>query len=491
MRKDCSNKQLRLLLAFACLTLGSVIPGVAAEPLDLFADVPELGEGAVRIAAWNLRHIDLDPELGTARFLPGASAEEDFAILTATFGKGILDLGLDLVAVIEHQPRANEPNRLQALGDWLNANSPEGWSVEETAIDYDSPTDPYGNLQFGLLWKPAKIELDPAGSRLLLELRQPRNEEGVLKNRSRRVPWLVSLTAGSLAFDLVVVHLKSGGRFPQGLEVDALSDAIRTRQLSPAPRHLVLAGDWNIRPDQEQGRARLRQLAVPGPTGPFMRILSLELVPPSLQAWQRLTTPRTSADVRELLPFTHFNASTPDTLLDHIAISRSLDEVFAHPVEVMLANGRSDLRPGFRIARPLMREEDYVKLTDHLPVVLILPTDTASLPPPYTHPLTIAAALPDPTGRDVEREQVHLKSLSSVATSLAGWRISDAGGRFWQLNAADGVVESGATVIVVRQGRPMYLANSGGTIVLIDPNGRGASTRTYGRVSRGELIRFD
>ena len=90
-------------------------PALAQTPLDLFTDVPTLGQDYVRIGAWNLRHINL--ESGADAFLPGADEQTDFQILTATFGKAIVDLGLDLVAIVEHQPRANEPNRLHQIRD--------------------------------------------------------------------------------------------------------------------------------------------------------------------------------------------------------------------------------------------------------------------------------------------------------------------------------------------------------------------------------------
>ena len=73
--------------------------GIAQVPIDLFPDVPALGSGFIRIGSWNLRHINL--ESGAEDYLPGNKEDEDFAILIATFGKAITDLGLDLVAIVE------------------------------------------------------------------------------------------------------------------------------------------------------------------------------------------------------------------------------------------------------------------------------------------------------------------------------------------------------------------------------------------------------
>ena len=65
-----------IVAAVLCLR-SSVAAG--QEPIDLFADVAALGQGNVRIGAWNLRHINV--EGGADEFLPGDTEEEDFAIL--------------------------------------------------------------------------------------------------------------------------------------------------------------------------------------------------------------------------------------------------------------------------------------------------------------------------------------------------------------------------------------------------------------------------
>ena len=107
---------LAMLIVSLCLLVAR--PTAAQEPLDLFSDAPRLSPEFVRIGAWNLRHINV--EGGAAEVLPGKTPEEDAAILAATFAKAIDDLGLDLVAVIEHQPRPGEPNRLHQIRDELN-----------------------------------------------------------------------------------------------------------------------------------------------------------------------------------------------------------------------------------------------------------------------------------------------------------------------------------------------------------------------------------
>lgn len=60
-------------------------PSSAQEPIDLFADEPHLGDGFVRIGAWNTRHLNVEGDADD--FLPGSSKAEDFDILFATFAR--------------------------------------------------------------------------------------------------------------------------------------------------------------------------------------------------------------------------------------------------------------------------------------------------------------------------------------------------------------------------------------------------------------------
>ena len=461
-------------------------PALAQTPLDLFTDVPTLGQDYVRIGAWNLRHINL--ESGADAFLPGADEQTDFQILTATFGKAIVDLGMDLVAIVEHQPRANEPNRLHEIRDWLNANSGTAWSVDETAIEYEDPSNPFGNLQFGLLWKISRVTIDPTSDQLLLSLRQPRDANGQLENKNMRAPWLVPVTVGNLSFDLMVLHLKSGGEFPQADEVEALEDFVEARQTAANPRHLIIVGDWNIRPDQSTGRFRLRRMMADG----LMRVLTVEELPPSLDDWERLGSIGPASAVADIVPFTHFNRDFLDTFLDHIAISSTLDEIFDHPISVDLASGGMDLRPGVRVARPRIPEEDYLKLTDHLPVILTLRTNVAGTPglTPAAG-LRIVGALPNPPGDDIQFEQVHVRNTGSQAVTLAGWKIQDAAGGSWLLDSADGSAQPGQTVTIVRRGRPMFLNNNGDTIMLFNPQGQAVDSQIYGQVTSGQFVSFN
>ncbi len=480
------------LSAFLVIVLVTA-PAIGQQPIDIFPDDPALDAGFIRIGSWNLRHINL--ENGARQFLPGANDTEDFAILTATFAKAIRDLGLDVVAIEEHQPRAGEPNRLLQIRDHLNGGPSGPWRADETSIPYDNPNDPFGNLQFGVLWNSSKITINPDADILLAELRQPRNQAGDLTEQRMRIPWLVQVQAGSFSFDLLVLHLKSGGDPPQQAEVNALEQFIRQRQTSSPPRHLVVCGDWNIRPDQSSGRTRLRQMMVPSGGSNLMRVLTVEQIRPALEQWEQLGSISFNSPVAALTPFSHFNAQTLDTFLDHIAISRTLDEVFDHPIQVKLANGTNDLRPGIRIATPLIPETSYLNLTDHLPLVLILRTTaTTPTPAPPATALRIVAALPNPVGDDAQDEEVHLRNTGTQAVALTGWKIGDSTGTsFWTLQAADGTIQPGATVVVRRKGRPMSLNNTGGdTIVLVNPSGATVDQKAYsGDAASGQLFTFN
>ena len=123
--------------AVCVVTACFALPLHAQQPLDLFADVPELSNDFIRIGAWNLRHINLEGDVRD--LLPGNNDDEDFAILTATFAKAIEDLGLDLVAIVEHQPRVNSPNRLEQIRGFLNGNGGNVWLADESNIVYDAP----------------------------------------------------------------------------------------------------------------------------------------------------------------------------------------------------------------------------------------------------------------------------------------------------------------------------------------------------------------
>ena len=481
----------RVMLVSVVLAIGLVSAGWAsAAPLDVFADEPALGDGFIRVGCWNLRHINLEGSID--EFLLGTT-EENFDTLTQTFAKAVLDLGLDVVAVSEHQPRSDEPNRLQQVVGALNAMDGGGWEAHESEIGYGESGSAVGGLQLAVLWNSDKVTIDPGECVLLSDLRQPRDEDGELEAATHRAPWLVPVDAGALSFDVVIVHLASGGAYPQKDEVDALESYMRDR-LTEGDRELLLCGDWNIRPDLSRGRNRLRQLEVPVDGGTLMNILTVDCDPLSLDGWASLDDRdliRYGDPVADLVSFSHYNANSIDTYLDHVAISDGLYEIFDDPVEVKLAAGGTDVRPGIFVARPSLPEPQYCLFTDHLPVVTILRTTTA-----LTHAggagvgLQIVAAMPNPVGSDAQGEEVWVRNYGTASVELAGWRIEDDDGGHWELTGEDGEVNPGATVRVVRNGRPMHLNNDGDTVFLIEPGGDTVDTVSYDEVTSGELVNF-
>ena len=100
-----------------------------------------------------------------------------------------------------------------------------------------------------------------------------------------------------------------------------------------------------------------------------MRLLTIEGAELTLDEWENLGTVSFGTPTADLIPLTHYNARSIDTFLDHLAISRTLDEIYDHPVEVSLAAGGTDFGPGIRIPEPLIPEEDFLHLTHDLSVV--------------------------------------------------------------------------------------------------------------------------
>ena len=121
-----------LLVVFTALCLPLAGPG--QEPIDLFSDAPPLAEGYIRLATWNLRHINVEGQ-AAASYIPGADYQEDLEILVATFAKAIEDLGLHVVALVEHVPRPDDP--LQKIVAALNNGDAGPWRSDETNIEYD------------------------------------------------------------------------------------------------------------------------------------------------------------------------------------------------------------------------------------------------------------------------------------------------------------------------------------------------------------------
>jgi endonuclease/exonuclease/phosphatase family metal-dependent hydrolase len=479
------------------------------HPHDLFLDVPPYATGFMRIGTWNVRHLNV--ETNSQHFFRGSTRDEDCEILITSIAKAICDLQLDVVVLIELQPRPGEADRLFQLVQLLRQKSHNDWRSDRTCLEYDRPDDPYGNLQFGLLWNATRnIEIDPCRNRVLEDLRQPRSATGDLLCREHRAPWLVPVTiraeTKSLEFDVLALHLKSGGTTPQAAEVDAVAGFISAHQSGSFPKHLIVCGDWNIRPDESdggRGRPRLRKLTVPTPNGrqTLMRLLTVGDIPPTFDEWEQLSIcfrdSGRSPGLWRLLPYSHIgsNADAQDTLLDHVAISRTLDELFDHPLEVRLANGNRDLRPGIEIVTPLVPHSEFMHFTDHFPTVLTLKIDDVRRDLRNAR-VRILAVDANPRGDESQLECVVLKNETTESLELAGWRIQNSAGNEWKLDAEDsnqrnGRLTRGRTVAIYRRARPMTLSNSGDVITLLDASGRLMDTQRYGSTRTGEVHRLE
>jgi endonuclease/exonuclease/phosphatase family metal-dependent hydrolase len=494
-------------VAIALLTLLANI-SLAQQPVDLFSDSPALAEGFVRIGAWNVRHLDLSNN--SDRYFAGRDREEDFSILIGSFAKAVLDLKLDLVVLVEVQPRTGEPDRLQQLLQSVRACSGGEWQSHITCLEYDEPDDPYGNLQFGLLWNEARgVRIDRSKTRLLEELRQPRSPQAGLLRKDQRAPWLIPVaiqasTSISLQFDLLALHLKSGGATPQAAEVEAITRFIQEHQSPDSPRHLIVCGDWNIRPDEDEqgrGRSRLRKMTIPIGGDSLLKLLTVGEAGPSLEEWEQLSERVVEISripaLSGVLPYSHVDTrdGVMDTLLDHMAISRTLDELFDHPLEVRLASGKQDLRPGIEIVKPLIPHDDYVHFTDHLPVVLTLRVDQVKSERRPSR-VRIVATEPNPISSEAELESVMLSNRSKTTIDLLGWRIQDSVGGSWTIDEAD--LSSvgnrwlrGRTLTIRRRRREMTLSNSGDTISLFDRQNNLVDTQKFGPAKSGQMIWFD
>ena len=308
-----SARRSRVAGLLALLLLAST--GYAQQPIDVFLDRRPLTTDFVRVGAWNIQHFEL--KSGAAALLPGSNPDEDLESLAATYAKAIKDLGLDVAALVEHQNLDPDKDRLELLKKALNGGVTGPWRADETRIEYSDPNNTLMNLQFAVVWNSERIEIDPAKNTVLLELRQPKDNDP----KRMRAPWLVpfKVKSSGTEFDLIVLHLKSGGSAPQEAEVDALAGFIRARLEGTNPRHTIVCGDWNIRPDKTDQHDQMDDMRIRDSSGvPLMRILTVDNATFDLDDWKtisRLIKDLKALDeddqvevVSRMLPRTHVRA---------------------------------------------------------------------------------------------------------------------------------------------------------------------------------------
>ncbi len=112
-------------------------------------------------------------------------------------------------------------------------------------------------------------------------------------------------------------------------------------------------------------------------------------------------------------------------------------------------------------------------------------------PTPLPLRALITRLLPDPVAEpDRDGETVTIRNETDGALSLDGWLLRGRDGRVWTLSglAALGV---GGSATVRRNGMPMPLVNTGGTLALVDPAGQVADSIGYQSSRPGREIVLD
>lgn len=102
-------------------------------------------------------------------------------------------------------------------------------------------------------------------------------------------------------------------------------------------------------------------------------------------------------------------------------------------------------------------------------------------------------ALPNPVGRDTEGEWIKLINTGDAAAELAGWSITDAGGKVFFLGALKNpTVLPGEELTLPYSVTRVSLNNDGDTLTLKTESGEAVDTLTYeGPVADDEIVFAD
>jgi poly(U)-specific endoribonuclease len=103
--------------------------------------------------------------------------------------------------------------------------------------------------------------------------------------------------------------------------------------------------------------------------------------------------------------------------------------------------------------------------------------------------VVVVAALPNPEGAE-SGEWVDLKNISSESIALDGWFLTDKVGRRRMLDGTLAANEQKQFLVQTDSPQPMQLGNSGGRIVLYQPDGEMVASVFYNRAAEGEVINF-
>lgn len=165
------------------------------------------------------------------------------------------------------------------------------------------------------------------------------------------------------------------------------------------------------------------------------------------------------------------------------------------PKEAVINGGRYDLK--------MYRSADDQHLRTFYPMFLggadgavqpaPRPTPSPDKPSPVVKsgPVKIVAALVNPVGADPGSETVTLLNTGPTAIPLAGWRLVDKAGNYYEISDLD--LSGGIAKTIVLPANTMQLSNRGGEIRLVDRTGHTAHLVTYSRQQaerEGETLRF-
>jgi poly(U)-specific endoribonuclease len=135
---------------------------------------------------------------------------------------------------------------------------------------------------------------------------------------------------------------------------------------------------------------------------------------------------------------------------------------------------------------PEFRSGDFEPLPRPGSTPVVRPIDDVQM---QSGAVVIVAALPNPEKAE-SGEWVELKNTSPETISLEGWFLTDKVSRRRMLDGTLAANEQKQFLVRTNSPQSMQLGNSGGRIVLYQPNGEMVASLFYNRTGEGEVINF-